>query len=127
VIVVDTSALIAIAREEAGADACIAVLERERDVRLYAATLFETLIVAEGRNVTEEMERLLRLLRPAIADVTEASARRASHAYRRWGKGYHPAGLNMGDCYAYELAMFLGCQLLYVGDDFSRTDVVVAR
>ena len=51
------------------------------------------------------------------------SARRISEAYARWGKGVHPAGLNYGDCFAYEVASERGCPLLFVGDDFSRTDL----
>ena len=48
-------------------------------------------------------------------------------AYARWGKGFHPAGLNFGDCFAYALARERGATLLFVGDDFSRTDVKSAR
>lgn len=52
-----------------------------------------------------------------------AVARRVARAYARWGKGTHPAGLNFGDCFAYEVAIEHGCRLLYVGADFDRTDV----
>jgi len=55
--------------------------------------------------------------------VTPASARRIAQAYENWGKGAHPAALNFGDCFAYELAREHDCRLLYVGDDFSRTDI----
>jgi ribonuclease VapC len=55
--------------------------------------------------------------------VTSASTRRVAGAYGRWGKGIHPAGLNFGDCFAYEVATALGCALLNVGEDFAETDV----
>jgi ribonuclease VapC len=55
--------------------------------------------------------------------MTAASARRIAEAYARWGKGVHPAGLNFGDCFACELAKEHSCPLLFVGDDFAKTDV----
>ena len=83
----------------------------------------EARIVAARRGVSEELNRLLVGLPFEVAPVTEASANRAADAYRRWGKGFHPARLNFGDCFAYELARSRDCALLYVGDDFTRTDV----
>ena len=58
-----------------------------------------------------------------IISVTPASARRIAEAYSRWGKGVDAAALNFGDCFAYEVAKEHGCRLLYVGDDFSKTDI----
>jgi len=58
-----------------------------------------------------------------IVSVTAALARRVGTAYARWGKSLHPAGLNFGDCFAYEIAKEYSCPLLYVGDDFSKTDL----
>jgi len=55
--------------------------------------------------------------------VTLAAARRIAQAYEQWGKGLHPASLNFGDCFAYEVAKEHGCRLLYVGDDFKEADV----
>lgn len=72
------------------------------------------------------MERLIAGLGVNVAPVTEASAKAAAVAYARWGKGVHPAGLNLGDCFAYEAAKRLNCPLLYVGDDFAKTDVISA-
>jgi ribonuclease VapC len=123
VIAVDTSALMAILLNEPEADACIAVLEADDHLLLSAGTIAEALIVAFRRNVGEEMERLIAELGLEIASVTLATARRVAAAYARWGKGLHPAALNFGDCFAYELATQHGCPLLYVGDDFARTDV----
>ncbi len=122
-IVVDTSALMAILLGEPEAEACVAALERAEDPLLSAGTMAEALIVAARRNVGVEMARLIDGMAFEIVAVTSASARRIAIAYGTWGKGRHPAALNFGDCFAYELAKTRGCPLLYVGRDFARTDV----
>ncbi len=122
-IAVDTSALMAIVLNEPGADACAAVLEAEDRVVISAGTLAEALIVASRRNVGDEMQRLIDGLGFESVSVTPAAARRIAQAYARWGRGMHPASLNFGDCFAYDLAKEHGCRLLYVGEDFARTDV----
>ena len=122
-IVVDTSALMAILLDEAEADACIAAVSAEDDLLISAGTMAEALIVSARRNVGEEVARLIDGLGFEIVSVTSASARRIAEAYKRWGKGVHPAALNFGDCFAYEAAKEHGCRLLFVGDDFSQTDV----
>jgi ribonuclease VapC len=123
VIAVDTSALMAIVLGEAEADLCIDVLAAETDVLISAATVAEALVVAARRNVAEEMTSLIEGLGFDVVPVTLASARRIAQAYERWGKGIHPAGLNFGDCFAYDLAKENSCALLFIGDDFARTDV----
>ena len=125
-IAVDTSALMAILLSEPQARACAAALEAEPHVLISAGTLAEALIVAGRRNVREEMQTLIEGLAFEIVSVTPAAGRRISAAYDRWGKGAHPAGLNFGDCFAYETAKEHACPLLYVGDDFAQTDVVSA-
>lgn len=125
-IAVDTSALMAITLDEAEAEVCIKVLETETEVVISAGTVAEALIVAARRNVGEEMTRLIDGLGFDIISVTPASARRIAAAYERWGRGAHPAGLNIGDCFSYEVAKEHSCPLLYVGDDFSKTDLASA-
>ena len=122
-IAVDTSALMAIVLGEAEADACITALAAETEVLVSAGTVAEALIVAARRNVAEEMARLIDGLGFEIVTVTSSSARRIAQAYERWGKGLNPAGLNFGDCFAYEVAREHSCRLLFVGDDFSKTDI----
>ena len=122
-IAVDTSALMAIALGEAEADACIRVLETEAEVVISAGTVAEALIVAARRNVGEELTRMIDGLGLEIVSVTPSSARRVAAAYARWGRGTHPAGLNFGDCFSYEVAKEHSCPLLFVGDDFSKTDL----
>lgn len=124
-IAVDTSALMAIILDEAEAERCSKVLETEKTVLISAVTMAEALIVAQRRNIGEEMSRMIDGLGFDVLNVTPAAARRVAETYARWGKGPHPAGLNFGDCFAYEAAKEHSCPLLYVGDDFSRTDVAV--
>ena len=83
----------------------------------------EALIVSGRRNVGEEVASLIDGLGFEIVTVTPASARRLVQAYEQWGNGVSPAALNFGDCFAYEVAKEHACRLLYVGDDFSKTDV----
>lgn len=122
-IVVDSSALIAIALDESAADQCQKAIESEEELAISAVTLAEALIVAERRGVRSRVTRLVAASGMEIADVTAARAQLVADAYRRWGKGLHPAELNFGDCFAYALAAERGCPLLYVGNDFARTDI----
>jgi ribonuclease VapC len=123
VIVVETSALMAIVLKEPRAEACVAALEADDEILMSAGTLAEALIVSAGRDVAGGMTALIDRLDPEVVAVTAASARRIGQAYQRWGRGLHPAALNFGDCFAYELAKERGCKLLYVGDDFAKTDI----
>lgn len=122
-IAVDTSALMAVLLGEADADACASVLEGAGSLVISSGTLAEALIVAARRNIGAEMLMLIEGLGFEVANVTPAAARRIAAAYETWGRGIHPAGLNFGDCFAYEVAKENACPLLYVGDDFSRTDI----
>lgn len=126
VIVVDTSALMAILLREAQAAACITALDGADDIVISATTLAESLVVSRLRNTGAEMEQLIEALGCDVAPVTEAFAARVARAYARWGKGVHPASLNFGDCFAYALAEERALPLLFVGDDFARTDIVSA-
>jgi ribonuclease VapC len=125
-IAVDTSALMAIVLNEAEADVCGAALEAEDRLLISAGTVAEALIVAGRRGVRDEVDQLIDGLGFEIVSVTPASARRIAEAYAKWGKGVHPAALNFGDCFAYEVAKEHGCPLLCVGEDFARTDVEAA-
>ncbi len=125
-IAVDTSALMAIVLAEPEADDCIAAIEAEDAIVISAGTLAEVLIVAARRNFGIEMKTLIDDLGFNVVAVTEATARRVAEAYSRWGKGVHPASLNYGDCFSYEVAKASGCPLLFVGNDFSRTDLLSA-
>ncbi|MEO8685509.1 MAG: type II toxin-antitoxin system VapC family toxin [Devosia sp.] len=122
-IVVDSSALIAILTGEPLGPACLAVMEHS-ELIMSAATLTEALIVsiARGRD-----QALVGLIEAADIEMVSHSAQLAylsGEAFRQWGKGRHFASLNYGDCCAYALAKNRDCPLLFVGNDFSRTDIL---
>jgi ribonuclease VapC len=123
VIVVDASALLAIVLDEPEAMACLAALRTETQVFIAAPTYTEALIVAGRRGLATQVSRLVSRLNISVVALDEAAAQRAAEAYARWGKGVHPAKLNFGDTFSYELARRLDCPLLFVGDDFAQTDV----
>ena len=122
-IAVDTSALMAIVLKEPEADACKAALAAEDDILISAGTVAEALIVSARRNVGVQMARIIDELGFEVVTVTPAAARRIAEAYRHWGRELHPAALNFGDCFAYEVAREHACRLLYVGGDFAKTDI----
>ena len=123
-IAVDTSALMAVLLGESEGSACADALATNDRIVISTATVAEALIVAERRNLGAEMARLVDGLRLEIASISLATTRRVAECYARWGKGMNPAGLNFGDCFAYEVARSHDCPLLFVGQDFARTDIV---
>ena len=124
-IVVDTSALMAVLLDEPTAEECGEILVGQR-CAISAATVAEALIVADRRDLRSEMVRLIDGLGLEVVSVSAATARRVADAYARWGKGVHGASLNFGDCFAYDLARTNDCPLLYVGLDFGQTDIAKA-
>lgn len=122
-IVLDTSALMALLLAEPEADQIAEILKSDEDFKISAGTLAEALIVAGRRGLFEEMSRLLEGIAVEIETVSAAGAIAVSEAYSTWGKGIHPAGLNFGDCFSYVAAKESGSSLLYVGDDFAKTDL----
>lgn len=125
-IVVDTSALMALALDEPTAERCSLALENSDGLLISAATAVEAMIAASRRGVSREMSILLNDLEIEIVPLSSADAYRVADAYHRWGKGFHPAGLNFGDCFAYALARERGYPLLFIGDDFAQTDLISA-
>lgn len=122
-IVIDSSALLAILQREPESEACFACIRSADELAMSAGPLAEALIVSGRRGIGVEMASLIDGMRLTFVPVTEASTKRAAEAYERWGRGVHPARLNFGDCFAYELAFARNCALLFVGNDFARTDV----
>ena len=122
----DTSALMAVLLGEPAGAACATALGSEARLLISAGTLAEALIVAGNRRIGTEMVTLIAEGGVEVVPVTATTAARVAEAYAAWGRGNHPAGLNFGDCFAYALARERGCPLLYVGQDFARTDVAPA-
>ena len=125
-IVVDSSALIEIILDQPMAAACAEVLEREDEFLISAGTMAECLIVAIGHAAEQPLNDIFDRFGIQVVPLTEAGARAAARAYRRYGKKWHAAALNYGDCFAYALADERRCPLLFVGNDFALTDVVPA-
>lgn len=122
-IALDGSALLAILLDEDDADRCIDALSGEENLIISAASVAEALIVAEAKGVLMPLREMLAGLAPDVIDLTAERARTAAVAYERWGKGYHRAKLNVMDVFAYALAKEFDCPLLFVGNDFSQTDI----
>lgn len=124
--VVDTSALIAILQDEPQRRSFNEAIEAAQTRTISAATLVEASIVLEtrfGAEAVRDLDLLISKAQFTIATVDAAQALLAQQAYRQFGKGRHPAGLNFGDCFSYALACALGESLLFKGADFSQTDV----
>ena len=125
-IVLDTSALLAVLFDERESTRCKAALGANTEIAISGGTLAEALIVTGHRGGFEELIALVDELGVVVEPVTGAMAAAVALAHTRWGKGVHPAGLNFGDCFAYALANELDCPLLFIGDDFEKTDVKAA-
>jgi ribonuclease VapC len=124
--VVDTSALVAIFLLEPEAEQFAhAILEAPR-AAISAANLLEAGIILDsriGHQDSSELDEFIVNVGLEVEPVTLDQVRVARHAYRTYGRGNHPAGLNFGDCFAYALAKTAGLSLLFKGDDFTRTDI----
>lgn len=124
-IAVDTSALVAIVLGEPEAESVLQAMQRQPAI-LGAPTVVEASIVVEARQGPDATRDLDLLVAGAINDVVpfdSAHAATAREAWRRFGKGRHPAGLNFGDCLAYASARVPDVPLLFKGDDFTKTDI----
>jgi ribonuclease VapC len=125
VIVVDSSAIVAILLGEADAPLYGQVLATTDEVRMSAVTDYELRIVLGryGPPLVERYDALVNEIGIVMVDFDQGESLKSYEAYRLFGKGNHPAGLNMGDCAAYALAKSLDTPLLFKGNDFARTDV----
>jgi len=133
----DSSALIAILFSEPGYLDLVDRILVADDVRIGSPTLVETRMVFTGRlrqkassrlagptGLAGLVDQLLMELGIGIVPFGEREAHLAADAFRRFGRGRHPAGLNFGDCLAYATAVAAQDTLLYVGDDFAKTDII---
>jgi ribonuclease VapC len=129
--IVDTSALIAILRDEPEARACADAIEKSAVRRVSAGNFVETALIIDASRdpvASRRFDDLIKEAQITVEPVTEAQARIAREAYRDFGKASgHPARLNFGDCFTYALAKVTGETLLFQGDDFTRTDIKPAR
>lgn len=128
--VLDSSAVAAVVLGESDAEALLAVmLASAGDLTISSANRVEVGIVVEARQGPEaanDLHVLLDRLGVEVAPVDADQAQAALSAWRRFGKGRHPAGLNLGDCFAYALAKVSASPLLFTGQDFRQTDIASA-
>lgn len=124
--IVDSSAIVAVLLREADGDYFANKLAVTPRIRMSAATYVEVSIVMEnkgGSRAGYELDDLIAKTEIEISPFTQEQAEAARIAWRRFGKGNHPARLNFGDCFSYALAKTTGEPLLFKGDDFSQTDI----
>jgi ribonuclease VapC len=128
-VILDSSALIAMLFREPEAAAFAAAVTDAGRVAIAAPTVLEAATVSEGRLGAEMgrmLDQLLAEMNAEIVPFTAAHVALAREGWRRFGKGRHPAGLNLGDCFTYALAKSRNQPLLFKGDDFAQTDVKAA-
>ncbi|UUZ45885.2 type II toxin-antitoxin system VapC family toxin [Janibacter limosus] len=126
--IVDSSALMAILEDEPGSNDLVRAAASSR-CRMSVATRLEVSIVADARSTSHgaRSDELITALEIVIEPVTEHEGEIARRAYQRYGRGSgSPARLNFGDCFAYALSVAAGEPLLFVGEDFTHTDIVPA-
>ena len=129
ILIVDTSALISVVREELGYERLIRAIEGAAEVGIGTPTLTEAAIVLvskfgpAGRSI---LSRFLEENQVIAVPFDDRHWKAASEAFVRYGKGRHPAALNYGDCMTYATARLAGAPLLFVGDDFTQTDIDAA-
>jgi len=128
-VIVDSSAILAVLYREQDAERYERVIASAAHPRMSVANLLETSIVLEGRGgeaAGHELDLFLRDAEIELAPVTVEHLEAARRAWRRFGKGNHPASLNFGDCFAYALAALMDEPLLFKGGDFAQTDIEAA-
>ena len=124
--IVDSSALLAILFSEPDARRHAAAIMSASPCRISVANVLETSIVVEGRggdSAAHELDTLLEKAEVELVPITFEHLEAARRAWRRFGRGNHPAALNFGDCFAYALAKATGEALLFKGKDFAQTDI----
>ncbi|MFT4296890.1 MAG: type II toxin-antitoxin system VapC family toxin [Micropruina sp.] len=124
--IADTSVLVAVILGEPDAETYLKAMAEAPSLSVSAASLTEALIVVEARQGPEaaaDLGALLAELEVDIVPLDESQAELAASAWRRFGKGRHPAGLNLGDAFSYALAAARGEPLLFKGRDFAATDI----
>jgi ribonuclease VapC len=125
-VILDSSALLALVFREPGYEAIVERIARAEWVGMGAPTLAEIGIVLAARLGEEARPALALLLEQLdlrIVPFEAVHARQAREAFLRFGRGHHPAALNFGDCLTYAVAKVAGLPLLFVGGDFSQTDL----
>ncbi len=125
--VIDTSALVAILQNEHERRTFNEAIEAADTRSMSTASFVETSIIIESRYGPDGIRDLDLFISKALISLVSVDTDQAfivRNAFRQYGKGRHPAGLNFGDCFAYALAKALDEPLLFKGDDFTQTDII---
>jgi ribonuclease VapC len=127
-IVVDTSAIVAIAKQEPGFESLAARLEAAEHRKISPMSAVEAVMVLSNHftDAPTIVDAYLREAKISLCTVDGEQAAQARFAFLAYGKGRHPAKLNLGDCFSYAAAKVLNAPLLYVGGDFAKTDIRAA-
>jgi len=128
-VIVDSSAVVAVLRREPRQEELAMKLEAAEVVAIGAPTLFETgmvVIGALGQRGRSLIAHFLEGFEVEVIPFRHSHWEAAVEAFHRYGKGHHPAALNYGDCMSYATARIADRPLLYVGDDFAKTDIEAA-
>lgn len=130
-IVIDSSALIAILRREPEADSFLHIIAETEGCLLSAVSLLETSMVLTGRTGSQaswsDLDTLILCGGIQVVAQDRELTEAARHGFLRYGKGRHPAGLNLGDCASYALAKVRNLPILFKGEDFPKTDLMAAN
>lgn len=124
--IIDTSAIIAVLKDEEMSAQVISTMKKANEIGISAGTWLELFIVVENKQspvTVGRTERLLAEFDVTIAPVCREQSAIGRKAFRDFGRGRHRAKLNFGDCFSYALAKHRRQSLLYVGNDFSLTDI----
>lgn len=125
--IVDASAVLAVLLREPEATAFMRAFAEEREMSISPVNYVEACVRLMKRNEDpKQVDELMALSDIRLVDVTVEQTKFAREAYQRFGKGNHPAKLNLGDCFAYALSKARSEPLLFKGDDFRKTDVDAA-
>jgi ribonuclease VapC len=124
--VLDTSAIVAVVLKEPGHERLAMLIDQAEEVLVAAPSVLEAGMVLSSRmrqDARPIIEVLLRQVRATVVPFEHDHAWAATGAFLRFGRGRHIAALNFGDCITYALASLTGQPLLYIGDEFGKTDI----
>jgi ribonuclease VapC len=127
--ILDSSAIVAILLEEQEIGSLLTKMNRASYLAVSGPILVESALVLTGRlktDATDVLSEFLQEFEVSLVPFGDAQWREAASAFKRFGKGRHPAGLNLGDCIAYATAKIAGLPLLFIGNDFPKTDLDLA-
>jgi ribonuclease VapC len=122
--VLDTSAIISYLLGEPQKDQIAEQIYSAEEILISAGTLSELYIVSQSKGVFKLTRNFVDELQMQVVPVTRSTAEQIEKIYMKWGKGFNPACLNFGDCFAYALAKSKRLPLLFIGNDFKKTDIV---